>query len=42
VTVKLGAELPDEGRREEMERLVYEEFDSDQHEVLAVPTNTIF
>jgi len=40
VKVKLGAELAPEARKSEMERLVYEEFDSEAHEVLAISLET--
>ena len=41
VKVKLGREdISEEQRNEEMERLVYEEFDSEKHEVLAISLET--
>lgn len=40
VKVKLGQDMPLEARQEEMDRLVYEEFDSERHEVLAISLET--
>ena len=41
VKVKLGREdISEKQRNEEMERLVYEEFDSEKHEVLAISLET--
>jgi len=40
VKVNLGPNIPREARQEEMERLVYEEFDTERHEVLAISLET--